>query len=570
LSDRKQEKRVSPAGETFTVTALDGTRITLVFPTEALWRSEDVTVQIVDAVAELPFGAPLAVSISPDSVVLRRRPLLIIEPGRRSAFDGSRLVAGFSVRAGGELVLYPAGHHEIDRTPGRYRAVMTLTRLGTYGVANATIEQVRELGRHVPSELGARLEQRVALAYFGLGPEGGAPAAAWTVMPVVHAQGVSLFIYDLVKQLLDYYQQVVVPKFDKLPTNDCLSGATMDAISTYFQWARSVEMLFPVPKDDGLYQYEGYRESYDKVAAQRETMLRERGFTTEQIDDINRTIEQFREQFDRLEEQIQSRIRPALIAQFQAIYRCCTTQRPMQYHLTAMVKLLRFAELHGFAPVDSDPMQKVQECACLVGSNTIGGRERFTGTITYEESHSAEKTVTNSTRTQVNSESISFQQTSVLTFPRANGIMVDSVASGEKSQFVSTTDDHPGCTVHSESHLEVDGRDNDVGLVSINVNAQQGRYSLGFDRLPVDGSGRRRHVFNVKGAACGVFNKPRDETKPAYQGIGPLVTVKTVQGEIDPNDPYALKGSHTFELRDRFYDVTRTGTLTWDLQRCKR
>lgn len=213
---------------------------------------------------------------------------------------------------------------------------------------------------------------------------------------------------------------------------------------------------------------------------------------------------------------------------------------------------------------------KVKECACLVGSNTAGALEHFTGTITYEENHTAEKTVRNGIRTQASSESIRFQQTSVLTFPRKTGMMVDSVASGKKLQFSSTTDDRPGCTVTSESHLQLDGRDNDNGLVSININAQQGRYSLAFDRLPLDGSGRRRNVFNVKGEACGVFNKPRNETRPAFDGIGPLVTLRTVQGEIDPNEPYALKGSQTFEKHDAFYDVTRTGTLTWDLQRCER
>jgi hypothetical protein len=569
LDDRKQQKRITPAGGTLSATTADGTRVTLVFPPGSLWRSEDLTIQVVEELGESPFASgPMAVNITPEDLPLRRRPLLQFEPGRRSTFDGSRPAAGLAVRGGAELTLYPAGHYEIDRAPGRYRIAMALTRLGTYGATNATTEEITAVGKREPSGLAGRLEQRIALAYAGQAPnrEQASAVSVWTLIAPVHAQGgVSLFIYDLIKQLLEYYQQVVVPKFDKLPTSDCLSGATFDAIQTYMQWRASVELLLPMQKEENLEPLEGY----NRLVAQRETMLRERGYTTAQIEEIDRAIEQFREQFDRLSAAINDRILPALRGQFGAVYRCCTTQRPMQYHLTAMMEILKFGELNGYMPVDADPMQKVMECACLVGSNKPGAEEQFTGMLSYEENTTLNKTVQNSTRTQVNSESLSFQQSSVLTFPRVGGMLANSTGSGKLSRFVSTTDDHKTCVVHNESHLDVEGRDNDIGLVSINVNAQQGKYTLSFPRLSLDGSGRRRHIWNVKGPACGVFNKPQDDVKLASAGISP-VPAKTVSGELDVNQPHLLKGSHVFEKPDGFYGSTRKATLKWEIQRCRR
>ncbi len=111
------------------------------------------------------------------------------------------------------------------------------------------------------------------------------PISAWTLFPRLHAQGgVSVFIYDLLKKLIEDYQQMVVPKFDKLPTSDCLSGAVFDAIGTYLQWRSSVELLLPMqaPAKGPL------DEVFLQLVAQRVTMLRERKYTTEQIDEIDR------------------------------------------------------------------------------------------------------------------------------------------------------------------------------------------------------------------------------------------------------------------------------------------
>jgi len=573
LDDRRQQERITPAGGTLSTTMRDGTRVSLVFPPESLWRSEDVTIQVVEGVGEAPFAAaPLAVSISPENLPLRHPPILQFEPGRRTALDGSRPVAGFAVRGGTELSLYPAGRYEIERAPGRYRIAMALTRLGTYGVTNATAEEIIAIGTREPNDLAARMEQRIALAYATQAPNRAQtlPLSGWTLVSGVHAQGgISLFIYDLLKQLLEYYQQRIVPKFDRLPTNDCLSGATFDAIQTYLQWRASVELLLPMPRDPDLLKQLQYREVFDKLVAQREAMLRERGYTAEQIEEINGAIEQFRGQFENLIAAIDKRIVPALSGQFGALYRCCTTQRPMAYHLTAMLKILRFGELNGYVPVDPEPMKKVMECACLVGSNQTGAQERFTGTLSYEENTALEKTEQKSTRTIINSEKLNFQQSSVLTLASSGGMLANSAVSGKLSQSSATTDDHGTCVVRNESQLEVEGRDTDMGLVNIDVNPQQGKYTLSFQRLPLEGAGTRRSIWNVKGPGCGKFNRPRDEVKPVSMGIS-AVPDTSVSGELDVKEPYALKGSHVFEQVDPFYDSARKGTLKWEIQRCKR
>ena len=572
LDDRRQQARITPAGDTLTTTMRDGTRVSLVFPAGSLWRSEDVTIQVVEGLGEVPFAsAPLAVSISPENLSLRHPPILQFEPGRRTAFDGSRTVAGFAVRGGNELSLYPAAHYEIERAPGRYRIAMALTRLGTYGVTNATHEEIMAFRTREPGDLAARVEQRIVLAFEAQPPNRAQIwPSGWTLAPRVHAQGgISLFIYDLVKQLLEYYQQKVVPKFDRLPTNDCRSGATFDAINTYLHWRASVELLMPLQKDTELLKLPQYREVFDRLVAQRETKLRERGYTAEQIEEINRAIEQFREQFENLSAAIDKRIVPALSAQFGALYRCCTTQPPMAYHLTAMLKVLRFGELNGYVPVDPEPMKKVMDCACLVGSNEIGARERFTGTLSYEENTALEKTEQKATRTILNSEKLSFSQSSVLTFMSSEGMLANSTVTGNLVQASSTTDDHGTCVVHNGSQLEVAGGDNDNGLVNIDVDPQQGKYTLSFQRLPLEGSGTRRTEWHVTGPGCGKFNRPRNQDGLVRMGISPVPTA-SVTGELDVNRPRELKGSHVFEQLDPFYNKTRKGTLKWDIQRCKR
>lgn len=567
LSERRNEIRISPAGGTVTATAPDGTRVSLIFPPGSLWRSEEITLQVVETLTGAPFAAaPMAVSAGPETLLLRRPPLLVFEPRGGSAFDGGRGVAGFAVRNGAELSLHPAVHYPIAGSRGRYRIAMRLARLGTYGVANAAGGEVAAAAVHEPSDAAARLAQRIALAYALQAP-GPAQASSWSLIPRVHAQGVSLFIHGLVKGLLDYYQQVVLPKFDQLPTSDCLSNATFDAIDTYFQWRATVELLMPLERDG--FDSPEYLQVHDRLVAQRETMLRERGYTDAQIAEIDGAIEQFRGQFDSLSAAIDQRIRPALAAQFVALHRCCTTQRPMEHHLTTMMRILRFGELNGYAPVDPDPMPKVMECACLVGSNRPGAEEQFTGTLRYEEQTALARSQQINTRRIENSETLTFQQSSVLTFPRAGGMLSDSNASAALARFSSTTDDYGTCVVHGESQVEVDGRDNDVGLVSININAAQGRYTLRLDQLPVEGTGRRRNIWNVKGPACGKFNRPRDDVSWASRAISPVPS-RTVSGELDPGQPYLLKGSKVFEQEDRYYGATRTATLTWEIQRCRR
>ena len=569
LSDREQQQRITPAGGTLTASTSDGTRISLSFPPGALWRSEEITIRAVEAVGGAPFAAsPIAVNITPEDLPLRRSPVLQFEPGRRSTFDAAGGIAGFAVRRGSELSLYPVAREEIERAPGRYRMTMALTRLGTYGVTGAVAAEVAVVGGREPSDLAARMEGRIALGYAAPAP-GSDPAttiASWSLIPRVHAQGgVSLFIYDLLKKLLEYYEQVVVPKFDKLPTRDCRSGATFEAISTYLQWRAGVELLLPMQAPD-----EGpLDEVFLRLVAQRVTMLRERGYTSEQIDEIDRTIEQFREQFGRMTSAIDARIRPALTAQFSTLYRCCTTQRPMLYHLEAMKRVLRFADLNGYAPVDPDPMPKLFECACIVGANQPGAPERFIGTMSYEESTSLNRTQQTGNRTGVNSETLTFSQSSLLTFARGDATEVESTVTGARAKSVAVVDDHGTCVVRSESAFDVEGRDHHTGLASINVNVQQGTYTLSPVPAPLEGAGSRQTIWNVSGPACGKFNKPRDENRWTKEGIVP-VRMRTVSGKLDVNQPTVLKGSEVFEEEDRFYGTTRRATLKWDLQRCKR
>ena len=568
LNEREVQERITPAGGTISATTPDGTRISLVFAPGSLWRSEEVTVRVVEGFGDAPFAAaPMAVSITPEDLPLRRSPVLQFEPGRRSTFDGNRGIAGFAVRAG-ELSLYPAGRQEIERAPGRHRMAMALTHLGTYGVTNATDDEIAAVGTREPSDLGARLEARIALAYATRAPGSGVgpTIASWSLIPRLHAQGgVSLFIYELLKQLLEYYEQVVVPKFDKLPTSDCLSGATFDAITTYLRWRSSVELLLPMQAPDKGQLDEAFLE----LVAQRVTMLRDRGYTSEQIDEIDRAVEQFRDGFNQMTARIDARIRPALTAQFGALYRCCTTQRPMMYHLTAMAKVLRFAEVNGYAPVDPDPMPKLFECSCIVGANQPGAEERFIGTMSYEQSTSLSKTEQRSQRTLENSETLTFTQSSFLTFGPGRAAVVDSTVSGARAKSSSVTDDYGSCVVRGAGQFEVNGRDHHTGFASIDVNVQRGTYTLSIEPAPLEGVGSRRSTWNVEGPACGKFNKPRDETTWTKEGIVP-VSMGTVRGKLDVNQPTVLKGSHVFEREDPFYKTMRRATLKWDLQRCKR
>lgn len=463
----------------------------------------------------------------------------------------------------------------MPRTPFRLLLVLGIVAVvlgGLWAMRGRSPEEIRAVGTHEPGDLAARLEQRMAMAYALPAP---APSQArrpsgWTLVPRLHAQaGVTVFVYDLLKQSLEYYQQVVIPKFDRLPTSDCLSGATFDAIQTYLHWRASVELLLPMQRDEDLLRSPEYRDAFDRLVAQRETQLRERGYTAGQIEEINRTVGQFREQFERMLAAVDRRIPPALRAQFTALHRCCTTQRPMAYHLTAMMKILRFAELTGHGPVDAEPMRKVMECSCLIGSNQPNAQERFTGTLEYEEKTALEKTTQQASRTIVNSERLTFHQSSVLTFAHRSGMLSSSTAGGTLSRSSATTDDHGSCVVHNESQLDVEGQDSDTGLVNIDVNPEQGRYSLSFERLALEGSGTRRSIWNVKGPGCGPFNKARDERKPVSTPIAPVPDT-TVNGVLDAKQPHVLKGSHVFEQADPFYGEKRRGTLKWEFERCKR
>jgi hypothetical protein len=147
-------------------------------------------------------------------------------------------------------------------------------------------------------------------------------------------------------------------------------------------------------------------------------------------------------------------------------------------------------------------------------------------------------------------------------------MLADSSATGTFAQSASETDDHGTCVVHGETQTNVEGRDTDAAFVGIDVNPQQGTYHLSFSWLPLEGTGRQRRIWNVKGDGCGKFNKPRDDDRWTKQGISP-VPVTTVRGALDVNQPTVLTGSHVFERPEPSYDAKRTATLKWDLRRCR-
>ena len=291
-------------------------------------------------VREAPFsgGILAAVRITPETVVLRRHATLIFES--RQPIEETQPLSGIAVRDGGELHLVRADRSADPKLRGRARVELPLVRLGAYGVARTSAEEITAALQHEPTEYLARLEQRVARAFTPIAAKARL-GRTWSVVPTLYAQGGIFPVDDLMNGLETYFNEVVVERFENIPNKGCETYPAVYAMGVYFSWSALANLFLPfrpVPTADP-----DVLELQARLREQRRTKLREHGYSDDNIAFIDGMFEKYRDRIEELDAKADGLNRTqALTRQLAAAYRCCLsvgTQRSQ--YLDVMVETMR-------------------------------------------------------------------------------------------------------------------------------------------------------------------------------------------------------------------------------------
>ena len=552
-------------------------RVALQFPQDALPQTQELTLRLTD-VTGLPFtrDGGVAVRLEPEDLVIRHPLVLEITPRNTSGED--RFI-GFAIRKG-EVNLHPVMHLEVPsgaRSQNKVR--LLLGTAGTHGIGIASPSELAVVARHLPTDAIARIEQKVALAFIRPTRTATLPAfvAFMQIAPrpvTPPSESPSGWLQQLLESIRDTYEDVVLPGIDGIPHDDCLSPALWEAIKAYVRWSALNQLLLPVQATPELLQDPQYAKSHDLLVAERLRMLRERGFTDSQIEEIDREIEKYRQTFEETAQRVADMLREEMKRAFYRLHRCCMTQKPLQYHLDAMGGILRAAALISDENLIADPWTPLRECACRIASAAKGSPEGFFGTITQKETLEIDETWKSPggggrmQRTKRNTRSLSYEMT--LTVMRAlteRTMHANASAEGRDDKFVLVSDDYGVCTVATESLSRLEGRAEEPQTLSLHLRPKQGVFSISFNPLGADGFEHTRSRRTVSGSGCNPFEVKRNSIRGiSRMGSVPGSNVDIVNEPYDPKSAF-LRGSRTFE-GERRDNVRSTVEVRWDLRRC--
>ena len=410
-SARSAKRRITRGGGEINLSTTEGLRVTLTVPPGSLVSSQEVTLEVV-TISEAPFAAGLlaAVRLTPETLALRRAATLTFET--RQPVDAAQPLAGVAVH-GGEMHVMRADQSVDPKLRGRAHVELPLVRLGTYGVANTSTDELASANQHEPTDYLSRLEQRIARAFPPVAAKASA-ARRWSVVPAVYAQAKIFPVDDLMQSLETFFDQVVVAYFKQLPKETCHLTHTPSAANVLFSWSALANLLLPLqPLPDAPPHV---REEEAKLRAQRRDRLRGFGYSDEDISFIDSMFEKYRDRIEELNAKGAALLEDAVKRQFANAYHCCLDENARSYYLERMVESMRIGALNDFA-VDSEPMAKVEECNCRVSLREGGVRNvgaAVAGTITHTETFDAKKVEERATRTITNIISMSYKQTLVL------------------------------------------------------------------------------------------------------------------------------------------------------------
>jgi hypothetical protein len=568
---RTSQERITFGGGTVSVSTGDRTRITLTVPPEALPRGHDVTLTVITSVSGLPFarGVLAAVRITPDGTPLRRPAVLSIEA--REVVPREQILSGFAIRGGRELHLARADRLDGPQVRGRVQIALPLARLGTYGVARASAQEIDAAASREPSSYMGRLEQRIALAFPRLmAPT--ARSARWSVFPTAHAQGspasTPAWLSELFRAIEESFEQVVVAQFKHIPQDDCKGEPTWAAVSTFHEWGALPALLFPVERQ-GLPFFDYFKASQDRI-----DRLHERGYTDGQIEEIDAAMDSFRKQaLMELTRRGYPLVEEAYRRLFARMFQCCKSDQPMQYHLDNMLGAMQDAQYLNFAPLDPDAMTKIRDCSCRVTSKSEGAPEIFVGTITHvEEEYVAEREEKiGGTRTIKQGVQLSYRQELVLQWPTGPGSTMSSRYTVVARQSThNETKDHRSCgVVGREDDASGNGREEGLTEVAVAPQPNQpGKYRILYPLEPAHGYETWKSHWSAVG--CQIFNPVWDKSGPSRP-----VTISGyprgpfwIDAQVDPARPFELSGSTDLEEKDDVFSKPHRPKVEWKLRRC--
>ena len=563
-STRKEERQISAGGSVVLLRA-ERHAFTLYVPANAVLLNQTVELTHVTQVKMPLSGQSIsAVQITNLARGLQKPAILTIEPAPRGLHDPSPSPAVFVVDAASrELHLHPFLRSE--ETVGsliRDRYQLLITGNGTYGVMNATPDELRTIEARVPTSYPARLDMWVARA-MREAPARPLPSSSihrWSIVPVVFAQSADDREYlsevhaAALPKLREYYDYLVAAV--KAFKGGCTTEKKTELAALNQQivdWLKAAQTLALA---------EPAREQIDPEAENAKEMY---PYSYQQQAARSEYFRKLREEFEDKQHKLGVALFQLIEGTIKTLNACCRSD-PQAWMPGDILYYHRMAAIHGGQDeLTAAALSEAQACVCSVAAVTQG--KGWTGTITQNETYSGEARSATSRSRTVAVSTHRYSLTVSLLGADENGDPVGlAFASGEQKSTSDRVDTDWACaTDEAGSSREVTGaRGTEMAPVHLSF-LSEGRYRINVP-YPL-ATGLERHRYYSRRAGC--RNRFNERTTNRFEIRSGTVVAdfrETIHGTT--KNAMELTGSQPLTQPDTHLRRNRQGTLTWNLKAC--
>ena len=379
-------------------------------------------------------------------------------------------------------------------------------------------------------------------------------------------------IKEMQVKLRESYDQVVMPRLKNAQykcdpaANDTKELGNFEvAVSGALAWVQAVEVLgFHLRSDEMEMSSSGSTEA--ELKAKRRQTLREEGWTDQELQEMDASADDFQRKIGAIWELV-----PRLLKEnFEATFRCCMqTKYPTAYPRAMMAAARQLALIAGGDPtkiLGEGYMDRTAQCACAAGGTG------WWGAITYKENFEESKTWQTASVKGERSRKESYSATIDVRdrFDLSSGEAFDpakeaaniweGTASRRETYHSSGL---RGCSKVINRSVGLSGQEKGTSSFAVKFSPD-GRYTVQYHLKAVAVSGLSSNSSRAVG--CKAYNPPSSGSSPMEARINP--TIPAIEGVADPRNPDRLKGTTTVDIP--VDEGKRTGTVTWNLFRCRK
>jgi hypothetical protein len=372
-------------------------------------------------------------------------------------------------------------------------------------------------------------------------------------------------------KLREEYDKVVMPRLKNAQYKcDPSANDTKDlgnfevAVSGAMAWAQSVEILGFNQRSDEPDMSSSTLSDAELVVRRRER-LRAEGWTDQELQEMDASADDFKQKIKAIWELL-----PKLLKEnFEATFRCCMqTKYPTAYPRVMLAAARQVALMSGdpTSVLGQDYMERAAQCTCAASGTGWWGT--ITYNETFDEAKSWETRSAKGERRRQESYAATIDVRDRFDLSRGEAFdpskepinVWEGMASSKETYHSSGL---KGCFKIIDRSIMLSGQEKGTSSFGVKFTAD-GRYSVHYHMKAVGVTGMTRNSSRAVG--CTAHNPPSSGSAPMEALINP--SIPEIEGVANPKQPDILKGSKTVDIP--VDEGKRTGTVTWNLFRCKK